>query len=391
MKRGYNMSNSNNVIFFDNYIHTPLTQTQANLEAKTVSQLVLAVREKDKQIAEKDKQIAEKDKQIQTLQQEKIRTPHPFIAELNQWLERRKAIKEIRPNSYDKCRTIINVHIAPFFNAKDKELDTADVTRDMIKDCIADIREQGKDPTAKEALNTIIKPFLNEMYTQLLIPRNVATGIKLRNMKKAEKRAITFEEVEKISPVAKEMTPYQWISVPLLTYTGMRREELLALTWEDIDMENKLIYIYKTNTTSSEKSISIEERTKTESGTRPIPISDTLYEALTLHRDTLQIKGSHWIIRQLREDKPMNANNFSRNMRKWRDNAGVKADVSCHAFRHLYATLLAENGVDVNIAMSLLGHGDPRMYTKVYTDKKLLAQLSSMQDIQNLVSKRLVC
>lgn len=391
MKRGYNMSNSNNVIFFDNYIHTPLTQTQADLEAKTVSQLVLAVREKDKQIAEKDKQIAEKDKQIQVLQQEKIRTPHPFIAELRQWLERRKAIKEIRPNSYDKCMTIINRHIAPFFNAKDKELDTADVTRDMIKDFIAKVREQGKDPTAKEALNTIIKPFLTEMYTQQLIPFNVAMKIKLRNMKKAEKRAITFEEVEKISSVAKEMTPYQWIAVPLLAYTGMRRGELLALTWEDIDMENKRIYIHNTNSTSSEKSISIEERTKTESGTRSIPISDPLYEALTLHRDRLQIKGSHWIIRQLREDKPMNVNNFNRTMRKWRDTAGVKADVSCHAFRHLYSTLLAINAVDVNRAKLLLGHSDARMYTKVYTDTKLLAQTSSMQDVQNLVSKRLVC
>lgn len=390
MKRGYNMSNSNNVIFFDNYIHTPLTQTQADLEAKTVSQLVLAVREKDKQIAEKDKQIAEKDKQIQVLQQEKIRTPHPFIAELRQWLERRKAIKEIRPNSYDKCKTIINVHIAPFFNAKDKELDTADVTRDMIKDFIANVRGQGKDPTAKEALNTIITPFLTEMYSEQLIPFNVAMNIRLRNMKKADKRAITFEEVEKISSVAKEMTPYQWIAVPLLAYTGMRRGELLALTWEDIDMENKLIYIHNTNSTSSEKSISIEERTKTESGTRYIPISDPLYEALTLHRDMLQIKGSHWIIRQLREDKPMNVNNFNRNMRKWRDNAGVKPDVACHAFRHLYSTLLAINAVDVNRAKLLLGHSDARMYTKVYTDTKLLAQTSPMQDVQNLVAKSLI-
>ena len=108
------------------------------------------------------------------------------------------------------------MHIAPFFNEIDKELDTADVTRDMIKDFIAVVREQGKDPTAKEALNTIIKPFLNEMYSQQIIPRNVAMGIKLRNMKKADKRAITFEEIEKLSPVAKEMTPYQWVAVPLL-------------------------------------------------------------------------------------------------------------------------------------------------------------------------------
>ena len=228
MKRGYNMSNSNNVILFDNYIHTPLTQAQADLEAKTVSQLVLAVREKDKQIAEKDKQIAEKDKQIQTLQQEKIRTPHPFIAELRQWQKRKRDTKEIRVTSYDKCMRIINGHIAPFFNDRDKELDVADVTRGMIQDCIAVIRGQGKDATAKEALNTIIKPFLNEMLAQQIISSNVAMGIKLRNMKKADKGAITIEETQKLSRAAREKTPYQWIAVPLLAYTGMRREELLA-------------------------------------------------------------------------------------------------------------------------------------------------------------------
>lgn len=388
MRKGYNMSNSNNVILFDNYIHTPLTQAQADLEAKTVAQLVSTVIEKDKQLAEKNKQIAEKEKQIQALQQEKIRTPHPFIAELRQWLKRKKATKEIRVTSYDKCMTIIRVHIAPFFNARDKELDTADVTYKMLQEFIAVVREKGKDATIREAIRTIIKPFLNEMYSQQLIPRNVASGIKLRNLKKADKRAITFEEIEKLSPVAKEMTPYQWIAIPLLTYTGMRKEELLALTWDDIDMDKKVLYIHKTNTTSSAKRISIEERTKTESGKRQLTISDPLYDALKLHRDTLQIKGSHWIIRQLRNDKPMNTNNFSRTFRDWREKAGVKPDVSCHSFRHLYATTLAELETGTNTAMILLGHSDPRMYTKVYADKELLAKTQGLKDIQNLVAKK---
>lgn len=385
------MSNSNNVIKFDNFIHTPLTQAQADLEAKTVSQLVLTVIEKDKQLAEKDKQIQTlQQEKIQALQQEKIRTPHPFIAELMQWQKRKRDTKEIRVTSYDKCMVIINGHIAPFFNKKDKELDVADVTRGMIQDFIAEVRGQGKDATAKEALNTIIKPFLNEMVAQQIVSSNVAMGIKLRNMKKADKGAITIEETQKLSRAAREMTPYQWIAVPLLAYTGMRREELLALTWEDIDMEKRLLYIYKTNTTSSEQSICIQNVTKTESGTRYLSIPDPLYEALKLHRDTLQKKGSHWIIRQKRKDKPMNASNFSRKVREWREKAGLRPDISCHSFRHLYATLLAENGVDVNKAMILLGHSDPRMYTKVYTDKKLLAKSSAMQDVQNLVANRFI-
>lgn len=283
---------------------------------------------------------------------------------------------------------IINVHIAPFFNAIDKELDITDVKYEMLQDFIAVVREQGKDATIKEAIRTIIKPFLTEKHSQQLIPCNVASGIKLRNLKKADKRAITFEEIEKLSPVAKEMTPYQWIAIPLLTYTGMRKEELLALTWDDIDMDKKVLYIHKTNTTSSAKRISIEERTKTESGKRQLTISDPLYDALKLHRDTLQIKGSHWVIRQLRNDKPMNTNNFSRTFRGWRKKAGVKPDVSCHSFRHLYATTLAELETGTNTAMILLGHSDPRMYTKVYADKELLAKTQGLKDIQNLVAKK---
>lgn len=391
MRKGYNMSNSNNVIKFDNFIHTPLPQTQGDLDNSAVFKFLSVIAEKDKQLAEKDKQIQVlQQEKIQALQQEKKRTPHPFIAELMQWQKRKKDTKENRVTSYDKCMRIINVHIAPFFNDIDKELDTADVTYKMLQEFIAKVRAKGKDATIREAISTIIKPFLSEMYSQQVIPFNVAMGIKLRNLKKPVKRAITIEEVEKISRVAREMTPYQWIAVPLLAYTGMRKGELLALTWEDIDLVNGFIYIRKSNVTSSEQSICIQDVTKTESGIRRLPISAPLLDALKLHRDTLQKKGSHWIIRQERKDKPMNTNNFSRTMRKWREKAGVKPDVACHAFRHLYATTLAELDTAEVKAMILLGQKDPRMYTKVYADKKLLAKSSAMQDVQNLVAKRLI-
>ncbi|MDU7216682.1 MAG: hypothetical protein E6293_04210, partial [Dialister sp.] len=105
------MSNSNNVIKFDNFIHTPLPQTQGDLDNSAVFKFLSVIAEKDKQLAEKDKQIQVlQQEKIQALQQEKKRTPHPFIAELMQWQKRKKDTKENRVTSYDKCMRIINVH-----------------------------------------------------------------------------------------------------------------------------------------------------------------------------------------------------------------------------------------------------------------------------------------
>lgn len=48
MRKGYNMSNSNNVIKFDNFIHTPLPQTQGDLDNSAVFKFLSVIAEKDK-------------------------------------------------------------------------------------------------------------------------------------------------------------------------------------------------------------------------------------------------------------------------------------------------------------------------------------------------------
>ena len=66
----------------------------------------------------------------------------------------------------------------------------------------------------------------------------------------------------------------------LALYTGLRKGELLALTWEDVDYDKKLLRVNKSRT-GSRKDVTILITTpKTESSNRKIPINDFVIEAL---------------------------------------------------------------------------------------------------------------
>lgn len=90
-----------------------------------------------------------------------------------------------------------------------------------------------------------------------------------------------------------------------------------------------------------------------------------------------------------RTDKPVNTANFSRTIRRWREKAGIPNDVSCHAFRHAYTTKLALENTAPQLAMKLLGHSDPRMYSMVYTDMQQLECSDTIRKVQLAVADRL--
>ena len=266
-KTGEAMENSN-VLHFEKYIKTQGIDNAQICEYETrLSKLEALVK-----------------KQTPPLEGEKT----PFIAELWHWVEQKKDAGEILPQTFDKYKCVLKRHIVPFFDKSNPALMLSQVSHSLIKDFIGAMKAKGRDSTLKEAINSIMKPFMTEMVVEGKIVRNPTDGIKLKGLKKAHKRAFTDTERQKLEKVAKETTPHWWIAIPLLAYLGIRKEELLALSWDDVDFKKQTIYIHKTNTTSSMARTNIEERTKTEAGTRTLPIPPQLLVALKHHYDEIQ-------------------------------------------------------------------------------------------------------
>lgn len=139
-----------------------------------------------------------------------------------------------------------------------------------------------------------------------------------------------------------------------IMYTGLRRGEAIALRWENIDFENKII-------TVSENAIfptnqPIVKTPKTENGKRKIILLDCLADVLYPLRgsgfvfsgDT--IRGNSWYTRQWKAYQQ-----------------ATQLDVTPHQLRHTYATILFEADIDVKDTQALMGHADISTTRNIYT------------------------
>lgn len=139
-------------------------------------------------------------------------------------------------------------------------------------------------------------------------------------------------------------------------YTGCRRGELAALTWDDVDMEARTITISK-SLYRSETGKMLLKGTKTEAGVRTVPILDKLYEKLTPGTGPVfpREDGGYLTDRQL--------------MRRWEKYQKLTG-VTCtpHQLRHAYATMLFEAGIDAKDAQYLLGHAQLSTTMDIYTE-----------------------
>ena len=136
-------------------------------------------------------------------------------------------------------------------------------------------------------------------------------------------------------------------------YTGCRRGELLALTWDDVDLEARTIAINKSWYDINGKTYT--KPPKTEKGVRTIPILNKLYEHIGSKKSGLVFPGRHGM---------MTCNEFARAWNKYKEKTGV----SCtpHQLRHAYATMLLENDVSVKDAQELLGHAQASTTQDIY-------------------------
>lgn len=161
---------------------------------------------------------------------------------------------------------------------------------------------------------------------------------------------------------------YYKILFKLLFFTGMRKGELLALTWNDIDFNNNKIIINKSITRNHEIL-----PPKTNSSNRIISISKELVN------DLLKIKKN-----QHNNDLIFNIS-FT-HLKRIKDYYCKKANVKqikIHEFRHSHACLLFTNKIEIEDISYRLGHSNINMTLSTYlkylpkNEKRVIKLLNS--------------
>ena len=220
-----------------------------------------------------------------------------------------------------------------------------------------------------------------------------------------EIRPLTAEQLQKLIEAAyenKEDKHALLLTIIFAAFTGMRREEILGLTWGDVDVKKGLITIRKARTSAGSKIVS--KKTKTASSVRVISMSDRLKVELVKAQVNFlvmktpeggqaskRIDSSSYIIVNDKGD-PCRPNYMSMVFRKLADKCGF-VDITLHGLRHTFASLANAQGHTMFDISKLLGHSRPDITGKIYThmfetaDEKLIASIST--SIEGGLSKKL--
>lgn len=143
--------------------------------------------------------------------------------------------------------------------------------------------------------------------------------------------------------------------------TGMRKGELLALRWEDVQGDVILVR----RTVSKGAPGGVADGAKTMEGTRRVPISPDLRAVLETHRATTRASKSHLVFPN-RRGGLLSGSHVSKRMRDLAETAGVPR-VRFHDLRKTSASLLARSGVPPAVIQARLGHSSPDLALRVYT------------------------
>lgn len=124
--------------------------------------------------------------------------------------------------------------------------------------------------------------------------------------------------------------------------SGLRRGELAALTWDNIDFEENKIFV--TNSVCELKDKIFIKSTKTDASKRSMSIPSSTIKILREHKENFAT-GKFVFPSLTDKNKPQSPSNICRTYRKILELAGIKSSI--HILRHTNITNLITNGVDI--------------------------------------------
>lgn len=250
----------------------------------------------------------------------------------------------------------------------------------------------GYSPKTIQHIHRLISAIYNKAAEWQIIGINPAAHVK---PPKVERKEIDFYDLEDIRILIKalEDEPIRPRTMTLLAaYTAMRRSEIAALKWEDIDFDNRTISINKAAVYASGAG-RVDKGTKTVRSNRIIAMSDTVYTLLMEYRQW-QEDIRHFLANKWQGSELVFTNDFGAPLHpdtitQWFGNfikrRGLK-HISFHGLRHTAATLFLSSGVDIETVSRILGHSSSTVTSQVYLHSANAVRAEAMNKLDRAIN-----
>lgn len=294
---------------------------------------------------------------------------------LRQWLLDYVEVN-LSPTTADGYRMIVETHIIPHMG----ELKLTEIQPHHIQNYQSEKLKHGNIKTGGPLSNTtvlqhhrVLSKALKQAVLLRLIPNNPCQPVPAPRREKKNIEVLNASQLSKLLSLAKGKDVYYFIIIA--AFTGMRRSEILALRWKDIDFKRKKLYVKRALVRKKGEGAVIKEIPKNSSSRRAIDIA----ERITNELKKLQIEQNEQKLiygeKYNREDGDLifchlDGTRLSPKLpTKWMKILVKETDLEgCtpHTLRHTHATLMLENGTKIKVVQERLGHSTSRTTNDIY-------------------------
>ncbi|MED0983007.1 tyrosine-type recombinase/integrase [Bacillus paramycoides] len=294
---------------------------------------------------------------------------------------------ELKITSYEKDMSLVRLYILPPFGYKKIK----SIKPVMIQSYYAELKEQGLSNGTISNIHRCLRCFFKHAVEWEIIHDNIMNKVKKPREEQGEMKTWSSEECNRFLQYLKRKNNKYYMFFLLAIYTGMRRGELLALTWKDIDFENKRIVVNK-SLVKTETGLS-NASTKTKSSNRSISISPFVvqellsyytYKKKELFRWGIHLQEENYIFSGNALHDPLHPDAPHQFLKIHYERAGVPR-IRIHDLRHTHATLMLQAGEHPKIVQDRLGHSSIHMTLDKYSHVTQNMQQQAAENFESVL------
>jgi integrase len=274
----------------------------------------------------------------------------------------------VSQKTYERYESIVRVHLSPALGRIKLKALMPDHVRHLYREKL----DSWLAPRSVLHIHRTLSKALKQATDDGLIPRNAAASVKPPQPRREEMQPLSRDQVKTFLDTVKgdRMEALYVLAVT----SGLRQGELLALKWEDVDLEG-------TNPTLEVRRSLSETRGRRSFVTpksgrgRHLRLSRRAVSALRVHRkrqleERVRKAGlweDHGLIFPSEVGTPMSGRNLYRAFKIRVKRASLPQTLRFHDLRHTCATLLLRQGINPKFVQELLGHADISLTLNTYS------------------------